>query len=63
MFAAILWKSFAAGKTTQSANQEKDRADAYEKDLDRIGRAADARADAERAARDGLLDDKWTRDD
>lgn len=61
--AAVLWKSFVAGKAAQSGANQKDRADAYEEGIERIGKANTARHDAERAARGGVLDDEWTRND
>lgn len=63
LFAAILWKSISAGKAVESAKHEKDRADAYKEEMGRVRRASEARVDAERDARGGMLDDKWTRPD
>ncbi|SBW13806.1 putative membrane protein [Brucella sp. 10RB9215] len=60
--AALLYKAFSAGKRVQSAEDLRGKAGSYEKEIERIGRAADARASAERDARGGLLDDEWTRD-
>ncbi|ELT47725.1 MULTISPECIES: hypothetical protein [Brucella] len=60
--AALFYKAFSAGKKVQSAEDLRGKADSYEKEIERIGRAADARASAERDARGGMLDDEWTRD-
>lgn len=60
--AALFFKAFSAGKKVQSAEDLRGKADSYEKEIERIGRAADARASAERDARGGVLDDEWTRD-
>lgn len=56
----VVWL-IRVGKTLQTAEHEKERADAFETEMERVGRANAARADAERAARDGLLNDEWTR--
>lgn len=60
--AALFFKAFSAGKKVQSAEDLRGKVDSYEKELEKIGRASDARASAERDARGGMLDDEWTRD-
>lgn len=62
MTAVLTWV-LATGKRAGDADAAKEKADALEDEIDRIGRAGTARADAERAARGGLLDDEWTRDE
>lgn len=62
VMAALFYKVFSAGKNVQSAEDLRGKADSYEKEIEKIGRAAEARASAERDARGGMLDDEWTRD-
>lgn len=60
--AALLYKAFSAGKKVQSAEDLRGKVNSYEKEFEKVGRASDARATAERDARGGMLDDEWTRD-
>lgn len=61
--AAVLWWAIRAGRDIEAGKAAKEKADAHEAEIDRIGRANAARRDAERDARGGMLDDEWTRDD
>lgn len=62
MVAAFFQKVFSAGKNNQAAEDLRGKAASYEKEISKIGRAVDARNDAVRSARGGVLDDEWTRD-
>jgi len=59
---SVIWL-IGVGRKLQTAEHEKERADAFETEMERVGSANAARAAAERDARNGVLDDQWTRAD